>query len=91
MFKPKTTLKKTRVKLYNTLAVLTIFGCETWQIKFTEAKRITAVKIKQAICEEQHGIIGLTKSQIYKQLKNKKNVQRNFMNKLQDPWVEHVN
>ena len=43
----KKTLKKTRIKLYNTLALPVLFyGSETWTIKARGAKRITAADMK---------------------------------------------
>jgi len=39
----KKTLKKTRIKLYNTLALpVLLYGSETWTIKARDARRITA-------------------------------------------------
>ena len=47
MFGPQKTLKKTRIKLYNTmdLAVL-LCGSETWTVKTSDARRITAAEMK---------------------------------------------
>src|SRR5215469_18424506 len=43
----KKTLKKTRIKLYNTLALpVLLYGSETWTIKARVARRITAVEMK---------------------------------------------
>jgi hypothetical protein len=43
----KKTLKKARRKLYNTLALpVLLYGSETWTIKATDARRITAVEMK---------------------------------------------
>jgi hypothetical protein len=43
MFRPQKALKKTRLKLYNTLALLTLlYGSENWTIKARDARRITA-------------------------------------------------
>jgi hypothetical protein len=43
----KKTLKKTRIKLYNTLALpVLLYGSETWTIKERDARRITAAEIK---------------------------------------------
>ena len=43
----KKTLKKTRIKLYNTLALsVLLYGSETWTIKVSEARRITAAEMK---------------------------------------------
>ena len=41
------TLKKTRIKLYNTLALpVLLYGIETWTIKASDARRITAAEMK---------------------------------------------
>jgi hypothetical protein len=46
-FRLQQTPKKTQIKLYNTLALLTLlYGSENWTIKATDARRITAVEIK---------------------------------------------
>jgi len=43
----KKTLKKTRIKLYNTLALpVLLYGSETWTIKARDARRITAAEMK---------------------------------------------
>jgi hypothetical protein len=47
VFRPLKTLKKTRIKLYNTLALpVLLYGSETWTIKASDAKRITAAEMK---------------------------------------------
>jgi len=47
MFRPQKTLKKTRIKLYNTLALpVLLYGSETWTIKASDARRITATEMK---------------------------------------------
>ena len=47
MFKPQETLTKTRIKLYNTLALPVLLYCrETWTIKARDARRITAAEMK---------------------------------------------
>ena len=47
VFRPQKTLKKTRIKLYNTLALpVLLYGSETWTIKARDARRITAAKMK---------------------------------------------
>ena len=43
----KKTLKKTRIKLYNTLALpVLLYGSDTWTIKRRDARRITAAEMK---------------------------------------------
>jgi len=47
MFRTQKTLKKTRVKLYNTLALPSQLYCsENWTIKTTYARRVTAAEMK---------------------------------------------
>ena len=47
MFRPQKTLKKTTIKLYNTLALpVLIYGSETWTVKASDARRITAAEMK---------------------------------------------
>jgi hypothetical protein len=47
VFRPQKTLKKTRIKLYNTLALpVLLYGSETWTIKARDARRITAAQMK---------------------------------------------
>jgi hypothetical protein len=47
VFRPQKTLNKTRIKLYNTLALsVLLYGSETWTIKAGDARRITAAEMK---------------------------------------------
>jgi len=47
VFRPQKPLKKTRIKLYNTLALpVLLYGSETWTIKARDARRITAAEMK---------------------------------------------
>ena len=47
VFRPQKTLKKTRIKLYNTLALpVLLYGSKTWTIKASDARRITAAEMK---------------------------------------------
>jgi len=47
VFRTQNTLKKTRIKLYNTLALPTLLhGSETWTIKASDSRRITAAEMK---------------------------------------------
>jgi len=46
-FRPQKTLKKRRIKLYNTVTLLVLlYGSETWTIKARDARRITAAEMK---------------------------------------------
>ena len=47
VFRPEKPLKKTRMKLYNTLALPgLLYGSETWTIKARGARRITTAEMK---------------------------------------------
>ena len=47
VFRPQKTLKKTRIKLCNTLALpVLLYGSETWTVKARDARRITAAEMK---------------------------------------------
>ena len=47
VLRPQKTLKKTRIILYNTLALpVLLYGSETWTIKARDARRITAAEMK---------------------------------------------
>jgi len=47
VFRPQKALKKTTIKLYNTLALpVLLYGNETWTIKASDARRITATEMK---------------------------------------------
>jgi hypothetical protein len=47
VFRPQKPLKKTRIKLHNTLALtVLLYGSETWTIKARDVGRITAAEMK---------------------------------------------
>jgi hypothetical protein len=47
VFRPQKSLKKTRIKLYNTLALpMLLYGSETWTIKARSTRRISAAEMK---------------------------------------------
>jgi hypothetical protein len=47
VFRPQKPLKKTRIKLYNTLALpVLLYGSETWTSKARDARRLTAAEMK---------------------------------------------
>jgi hypothetical protein len=47
VFRQQKTLKKTRIKLYNTLALpVLLYGSETWTIKSKDARRKTGAEMK---------------------------------------------
>jgi hypothetical protein len=47
VFRPQQTLKQTRIKLYNTLALpVLLYGSETWTFKARDVRRITSAEMK---------------------------------------------
>jgi len=47
VFRQQKTLRKTRIKLYNTLALpVMLYGSETWTVKARDVRRITAAEMK---------------------------------------------
>ena len=47
VFRSQKTPKKTRIKLYNTVALpVLLYGSETWTVKARDARRITAAEMK---------------------------------------------
>jgi len=47
VLRPQKSLKKTRIKLHNTLALpVLLYGSETWTVKARDARRITAAETK---------------------------------------------
>jgi hypothetical protein len=71
VFRLQKTLKKTRMKLYNTLALpVLLYGSETWAIRAGDARRITAAEMKNM--RRKAGYIWTdykTNTQIAKELK----------------------
>ena len=87
----KETLKKTRIKLYNTLAFpVLLYGSETWTIKSSDARRITAAEMKY-----MRRTAGYTWTdykaiaQIAKELKVTQILDKLLEYKIS--WIEHVN
>ena len=47
VFRPQKAVRKTRIKLYNTLALpVLLYGSETWTIEASDARRIPAAEMK---------------------------------------------
>jgi len=47
VFRPQKTLKKTTIKLHNTLALpVLLYGSETWTVTASDARRIIAAEMK---------------------------------------------
>jgi len=90
VFRPQKTLKKTRIKLYNTLALQVLYGSETWTIKARDARRITAAEMKYM--RRTAGYIWTdykTNAQIAKELKITPILDKLLEYKTN--WIEHVN
>ena len=71
VFRPqKKNLKKTRIKLYNTLALpVLLYGSETWTIKASDTRRITAAEMKYMRTAGYTWTDYKTNGQIVKELK----------------------
>ena len=78
IFRPQKTLKKTRIKLYNTLALpVLLYGSETWTLKARDARRITATEMKYM--RRTAGYIWIyykTNAQNFKGIKNNTNFRQ---------------
>ena len=47
VFRPQKALKKATIKLYNTMALpVLLYGSETWTVKGSDGRRITAAEMK---------------------------------------------
>ena len=69
----KKTLKKTRIKLYNTLALpLPLYGSETQTIKTREARRITAAEMRY-----MRRTAGYTRDRLQNKYTNCKRIKNN--------------
>ena len=70
-FRPQKTLKKTRIKLYNTLALpVLLYGSETWTIKARDARRITAAEMKYVYMRRTADTFGQITKQMHKLQRN---------------------
>jgi hypothetical protein len=91
VFRSQKSLKKTRIKLYNTIALPVLYDSETWTVKERDTRRITAAEMKYM--ERTAGYIWAKKKkknvQIAKELKITP-----ILNKLLEykrNWIQHVN
>ena len=91
VFRPQKSFKKTRIKLYNTLALpVLLYGSETWTIKARDARRITAAEMKYM--RRTAGYIWTdykTNTQIAKKLKITPILDKLLEYKRN--WIQHVN
>ena len=91
VIRPQKNLKKTRIKLYNRLALpVLLYGSETCTIKARDARRITAAKMKYMRKTAGYTWIDYkTKTQITKELKI-----TSILDKLLEykrNWMQHAN
>jgi len=91
MFRPQIPLKKTRIKLHNTLALpVLLCGSETWTIKGRDARRITAAEMKYM--RKAAGYTGTdykTNAQIAKELKITTTLDK--LLEYKRSFIQHVN
>jgi len=75
VLKTQETLKKTRIKLHNTLALpVLLYGSETWNVKASDARRITAAEMKY-----MRRTAGYTWDRLHNKCTNCKVVKNNTM------------
>jgi len=91
MFRPQKFLKKTRIKLYNTLALpVLLYGSETWTIKARDARGITAAKMKYMRRTAEYPRTDYkTNARIAKELKITPILDKLLEYKRN--WIQHVN
>ena len=91
VFRPQKTLKKTRIKLENTLALpVLLYGSETWTIKARDARRITAAEMKYVRTTAEYTWTDYgTNTQITKELKITPVLDKLLEYKRN--WIQHIN
>jgi hypothetical protein len=91
VFRPQKSLKKTTIKLYNTLALpVLLHGSETWTVKARDARRITAAEMKCMRRTAGYTWIDYkTNSHIAKELKITPILDKLLEYKRN--WIQHVN
>jgi len=87
----KKPLKKTRIKLYNTLAIpVLLYGSETWTIKAKDTRRITAAEMKYMRRTAGYTWTDYkTDAQISKELKITPILDK--LLEYERSWIQHVN
>ena len=90
VFRPQKALKKTRIKLYNTLALpVFLYGSETWTIKARDARRTAAAEMKYMRTAGYTWTDYKTNTQITKELKITPVLEKLLEYKRN--WIQHVN
>ena len=91
VFRQQKTLKKTRIKLHDTLALpVLIYGSETWTVIASDARRITAAEMKY---------MRITAGYTWDRLQNNEHIAKELkitpiLDKLLEykrSWIQHVN
>ena len=83
-------LKKTRTKLYNTLALpVLLYGSETWNIKASDARKIRAAEMKYKRTAGYTWTDYKTNAQIAKELKITPILDK--LLEYKRSWIQHVN
>jgi hypothetical protein len=91
VFRPHKSLKKTRIKLYNTLDLpVLLYGSETWTVKARDGRRITAAWLKYMRRRAGYTWADYkTNTQNTKELKITSILDRLLEHKAN--WIQHVN
>jgi hypothetical protein len=90
VFIPPKTLKKTRIKLYNTLTLpVLLYGSETWTVKARDTRRITAAEMKYMRTAGDTWTDYKKSTQITKELKITPILDKLLEYKRN--WIKHVN
>jgi hypothetical protein len=91
VFRPQKNPEKTRIKLYNTLALpVLLCGSETWTIKASDARRITEAEMKYMRRTAGYTWTGYkTNAHIAKELKITPNLDK--LLEYKRSWIQHVN
>jgi hypothetical protein len=91
VFRPQKTLKKTRIKLYTTLALpVLLYGSVIWTVKAGDARRISAAEMKyMRITAGYTWTDYKTNTQIAKKLKINPILDKLLEYKRN--WIQHVN
>jgi hypothetical protein len=90
VFRPQQILKKTTIKLHNTLSHLVLlYGSETWTIKASDARRITAAEMKYMRTAGYTWTDYKTNAQIAKELKITPILDK--LLEYKRSWIHHIN
>jgi len=91
VFRPQKNLKKTRIKLCNTLALpVLLYGSETWTVKASDGRRITAAEMKYTRRTAGYTWTDYkTNAQIPKELKITPVLEK--LLEYERNWIQHIN